>query len=83
MQTECSKLLMAIVLTCFCSIFYTAIPSNAMVIEDVTAVTSQNETIVPYADVIVWRYMIVDGKVYRRQYNSTKLEWIGHWELVA
>ena len=43
---------------------------------------SGDYTIVPFADKIVWRYKTMNGKYYRRQYNTTKLEWIGEWELV-
>lgn len=38
-------------------------------------------TIVPMADVIVWKYKSINGHVYRRRYNSTKRVWIGEWEL--
>lgn len=34
------------------------------------------------SDIIEWRYKVVDGKLYRRQYNCTKDKWIGKWELV-
>lgn len=36
----------------------------------------------PRADKIEWRYKIVDGKMYKRQYNVTKKQWIGEWELM-
>lgn len=38
-------------------------------------------TIMPMADIIDWRYMVVDGKLYRRLYNYSKQQWIGEWEL--
>lgn len=44
-----------------------------------TIVTS----IEPQADIIEWRYKIEDNKLYRRQYNRTKREWIGEWEFIA
>lgn len=34
------------------------------------------------SDIIVWRYKIIDGKLYKRQYNTTKGIWIGEWTLV-
>ncbi len=34
------------------------------------------------SDIIEWRYKVVDGKLYRRQYNCTTNKWIGKWELV-
>ena len=38
-------------------------------------------TITPLADIIDWRYMVIDGKLYRRRYNYSKQQWIGEWEL--
>lgn len=35
----------------------------------------------PYADDIGWRYQMIDGKLYKRQYNYTKEKWIGQWVL--
>lgn len=35
----------------------------------------------PYADDIGWRYQMIDGKLYKRQYNYTKEQWIGKWVL--
>lgn len=35
----------------------------------------------PFAQVIGWRYKTEDGKLYRRQYNYSRQEWIGEWEL--
>lgn len=31
------------------------------------------------AHVIQWRYKIVRGVLYKRQYNTTKREWVGSW----
>jgi hypothetical protein len=39
-----------------------------------------DKAIVPYADIIDWRYKLVDGKLYKRLYNYSKQEWIGEWE---
>lgn len=33
------------------------------------------------ADIIGWRYKSVNGQMYQRQYNYTKVKWIGEWEL--
>lgn len=33
----------------------------------------------PKADIIGWRYKIVDGVLYKRLYNYTLQEWIGDW----
>ena len=35
------------------------------------------------ADIIEWRYKTENGKVYKRQFNYSKNEWIGDWIFVA
>lgn len=30
--------------------------------------------------IIGWRYKMIDGQLYRRQYNYTEECWIGEWE---
>lgn len=35
-----------------------------------------------YSDEIVWQYKAINGKLYRRLYNSTQNIWYGEWELV-
>lgn len=30
----------------------------------------------------VWKYKVIDGKLYRRLYDQTTCKWIGEWELV-
>lgn len=53
------------------------LPPNA-----VQSVTISGEYIaVPFADIIGWRYKAVDEKMYRRQYNYSRQQWIGEWEL--
>ncbi len=44
---------------------------------------NENEGIVPYSDIIEYRYKVVDGDVYRRLYNYSKECWVGEWELCA
>lgn len=43
----------------------------------------ENEGIVPYSDIIEYRYKVVNGDVYRRLYNYSKECWVGEWELCA
>ncbi|HHX60280.1 MAG TPA: hypothetical protein GX707_06025 [Epulopiscium sp.] len=43
--------------------------------------SQNNQTIVPYAHIIDWRYKSQGGKVYRRLYNYSREQWIGEWEL--
>lgn len=58
------------------------ITSLPIYVEAAESVSVAAETqIEPRADVMVWRYKAVDGKIYRRLYNSTKQEWAGEWEL--
>lgn len=40
------------------------------------------EQIMPVKDIIEWRYKVVNGKYYMRQYNATKDQWIGEWKLI-
>lgn len=40
----------------------------------------ENQTISPRSDIIDWRYKVVDGYLYRRQFNYSKEVWIGEWE---
>ncbi len=47
----------------------TALPAQA----------AEAETIMPYSDIIEWRYKIEDGKVYKRLYNYSTASWIGEW----
>jgi len=50
-------------------------------IEHVTESTQFDQQITPYSDIIGWRYKTEKGNMYRRQYNYSKQEWIGEWEL--
>lgn len=33
----------------------------------------------PTASNIEWRYKIINGVLYKRQYNTTTKKWIGNW----
>lgn len=37
----------------------------------------------PQSDIIEWRYKTEGGKLYKRQYNYTKVKWVGDWQLVS
>lgn len=43
---------------------------------------SANSKVEERADAYEWRYKVVNGKLYRRLFNLTKVEWVGDWELV-
>lgn len=44
--------------------------------------TQSKDGISPLSDVIGWRFTQINGKLYKRQYNYSKGEWIGPWILV-
>lgn len=33
------------------------------------------------SNVIVWRYKTINGKLYKRKYNTSTKKWIGDWVL--
>lgn len=49
--------------------------------EDATEsiVVTQEDTTVYSGDVIVWKYKVMNGKLYKRKYNQTTKKWIGSW----
>lgn len=51
--------------------------------ENSRSVSADAEGIVPHSDIIEYRYMVVDGDLYRRLYNYTQEHWIGEWELIV
>ncbi|MCI8895306.1 MAG: hypothetical protein HFI41_11760 [Lachnospiraceae bacterium] len=44
--------------------------------------TQAENGISPLSDSIGWRVTMINGKLYKRQYNYSKGEWIGPWILV-
>lgn len=57
--------------------------SHAAVSTGSTVVTQAvGSQISPLKDDIRWVYTIMDGKLYRRLYNTSTGRWIGDWELV-
>lgn len=43
---------------------------------------NDDENVSPCATNFEWRYKIVNGKTYRRLYNTSTDTWVGKWELV-
>ena len=41
----------------------------------------QQDAIVPFADVLVWKYKVINNRLNKRLYNSSTKEWIGDWIL--
>lgn len=50
----------------------------------ITAQASTDTSIVePNSDILLWRYKIEDGKMYKRLYNSSTGNWVGDWIYVC
>lgn len=41
--------------------------------------TSGQEAIMPMADVYVWKYKVINNKMYKRLYNRSTGKWVGEW----
>lgn len=57
-------------------------PSSAVLAIAATA-RAEETAAVTRAPFIEWIYKMIDGKLYRRQFNHVTQEWIGEWELVG
>jgi len=60
--------------TLFCTETYAKTPAGSD-----TCFAASSWGISPLADDIRWRYKIVNGVLYKRQYNSITKEWIVKW----
>ena len=49
---------------------------KAAEIQEVCEMTTENEGIVPYADVIVRKYRVINGVTQYRRWNATKGYWV-------
>lgn len=59
------------------------IPFPASAQTNASAAPSTEYTqISPRKDQLEWRFKVVDGKLYRRLYNTTSQKWVGEWEVV-
>lgn len=47
--------------------------------QETYARTSDQETIMPMADVYIWKYKVINNKMYKRLFNSSKKKWVGDW----
>ncbi|MDD3745430.1 MAG: hypothetical protein PHD70_03020 [Anaerostipes sp.] len=60
-------------------------PSTYMIYASDTLSTSdiiieESDTdITLYSTKIVWRYKAINGKIYKRKYDTSKKKWIGKW----
>lgn len=39
-----------------------------------------SDNVIPYKDIIGWRYKTINGVVHKRQYNYSTEQWIGSWQ---
>ena len=56
-------------------------PKNLICPTNITIMEQTDPIIVPYSDIIDWRYKTIGDSLYRRQYNYSKQIWLGEWEL--
>lgn len=42
----------------------------------------EKKQITTWANDRVWKYKMINGKLYKRLYDKTTCKWIGEWELV-
>ena len=50
------------------------------VLANETEVTANIDVTMPYKDQLVWKYKVINGKLYRRLWNQTLNKWVGdHW----
>lgn len=77
-------LLVMILVTTFFPLSAAALPNDAVIMlqeNERPQMAGQGE-VTPQAQVIDWRYKVIDGYLYRRLYNYTLGVWIGEWERV-
>lgn len=55
---------------------------TALPLSDAQAYSSDSG-ISPLSDNIGWRYKVINGKMYKRQFNYSTNQWIGNWILVS
>ncbi|MGN6712668.1 hypothetical protein [Anaerocolumna jejuensis] len=90
MRKTNKKILLLLMLACFC--INMPMTAKAAVIEEnmdsspcqlpmVSGQQSLDTIISPLSDIIDWRYKRENNQLYKRQYNYTKKQWTGEWEL--
>lgn len=45
-----------------------------------TGVSSSDSEISVCRDIVVWKYRLIKGQIYKRRYNVTRDAWIGFWK---
>lgn len=89
MRKTNKKILLLLMLSSFC--INMPMAAKAAVIEEnmdspchlpmISGQQSLDTFISPLSDIIDWRYKRENDQLYKRQYNYTKKQWIGEWEL--
>lgn len=72
-----NKHLLGIIFIFFLGINFSCIPIYASNQTQISDGTKQHQIL--YATSIIWRYKTIDGKLYKRQYDTVKKIWIGSW----
>lgn len=65
------------------SLCATPLSVSANVSIPISPANAGDHSISPQSDVITWRYMVIDGKIYKCLYNSSTDEYIGEWIYVG
>lgn len=65
--------IVVLIFICICSFIQ---PTSILANENKAPVSIE-----PRADIIEWRYKIINGKLYKRQFNHSTGKWIGKWVL--
>lgn len=52
------------------------VQENIKIMNDVK---NKNKNITEYKNTYVWKYKIINGKLYKRKYNEVTGEWVGKW----
>lgn len=79
MKKKASKLVLLLsVLGIAFSVFFCPVSSLP-----VQAASSGETAVMPLSDDIRYRYIVVGNGIYKRLYNYTTSEWVGHWIYVG
>lgn len=64
----------------FFSVYFVFMPTTYVVASDIEENTY--ECLGTRSSDITWKYKLIDGKLYKRQFNASTSAWIGDWILV-
>ncbi|MGF0033933.1 hypothetical protein ACQRBN_13370 [Bariatricus sp. SGI.154] len=72
-----NKIKLHLIACAFLISLFVSTPAYAESISSISNTTSSAS--VTRKDDIRWRYRVIDGVLYKRQYNYSRGEWIGKW----